>query len=276
MSDIYTIPGYLPKCLTEYAAHQFKYDKAQKAINAFERLITYPTMKVVWQKLEQLSKDTQQLEDFLRLTSNHSSLWGKIEDPITEPSDNVQREAYRSIQKDVESIISTLQSLSRVKIPNSESSKQNDLKIALFRAGNVEHGWRVLKEALHRSEIAILKSKVIAQPKQFAQLIFDLNRFDEIANLQDVLETITFATIAASHAKDSNLPKRRNTSKAKTNKFIKDLSDYFMFHFNQPLDELVAITTNVAFDFSDERVTQNMVYKLRNPPMPKPKSKISK
>lgn len=268
MSNIYTIPKYLPKALKDYVAPIIKYDEAQKKIYPFERFISYPAMQEVWQTLEELSTGTktkcsnpQILINFLTYVNGHSSLYGKTDSYITEPSDIVQHDAYCSIQKSLESVIKSLKTLSEAK-----ESQQ----------GSIENGWQMLERAISRCEVSTFKSKEIPQPKQLAQLTFDLNRINEHLNISDILESMTFAAMAASHAKDNNLPKRRNTPKAKTNKFIKDLSDYFMSNFNQPLDDLVAISTNVAFDFSDERVTQDTVRKLRNPRKPKSKSKKSK
>ena len=256
MSTHYTIPSYLPKSLRAHVDTQFQYDKARNVIYPLERLVAYQSMREVWDKLatfcpEKIIEgnkelDTQPLIDFLAFVNGHSSLSGEYDDYITVPSDNLQREAFRLIQKSFDSIITELQSL--------------------CATGSLEEGWNVLKQAVNRSSKLELESKVLKTPKNLAQLQFDLNRINDALSIQEILETITFAAMAASHAKDSHLPKRRDTKRAKVNRFILDLSNYFSRHFNQPLDKLVTITTNVAFDFTNDEITQDFVYKLRNQP----------
>lgn len=283
MNAIYTIPSYLPEGLKKHVEPQFKYDQSLKVVNPLERLITHFAMKKVWDTLatlcpsittiEQEKKkkelDSQPLIDFLTTVTGHSSLFGEFDDYIALPSDNVQRKAYRSIQKNIESIIATLQSLSKVK-----SARKDTAETTIFKQGSIQEGWHILDGAIRRCEITTLESNTTEQSKQIAELIFSLNCLNEQQSIQEILETMMFAAIAASQAKDSNLPKRRNTSEAKTNSFILYLSEYFMSRFNEPFDELVAITTNTAFGFDDE-ITENKVYKLRHPSKPKPKSKTA-
>ncbi|EUJ09398.1 hypothetical protein Meth11DRAFT_0190 [Methylophilaceae bacterium 11] len=245
MSDVYSIPSWFPKSLAERVRPSLEYDKQQNTIFPFERLVTSLEMKEVWTKLEQLSKNSGLLDRFLTLAANHTSLIGERTDPIKEPSDKVQHNAYLSLQKDFESIIKTLNDLSRV-----DEDKLND-------------GWQVLVNAIDRSTTSTLKSKVFRQKKDTAQLKFDLNRLKDSSSIQDVLETMTFAAIAASHASDSNLPKRRDIDTAKVNSYCLALSDFFKTEFGDYLDGLVATTANVAFAFDNAEITPNKIYKLR-------------
>lgn len=282
MSTIYTIPSYLPKGLSDHVKPQFKNDQALDVIYPLERLITYPSMRNVWTKLITFCPETainkkdkdfheidyQPLIDFLVFVNGHSSLAGQFDDYITQPSDKVQRKAYHSIQKDLESIVTTLQSLSEIKTPRNHDSTTDTLK-----QGSIQQGWNLLEEATCRSSCNTLQSPKYKNTKQLSELILELNNLNEQYGIQDILESMTFAAIAASKAKDSNLPKRRNTPNAKINRFVLDLSNYFISHFKQPFDDLVAITTNTAFDFDDENISENAVYKLRTATS-KPKSKL--
>lgn len=280
MSAIYTIPSYLPKGLKDYVKVLIENDQRLKVINPLERLITHFAMKKVWDTLATFSTtesgrnkkvvDSKPLIGFLTIVTGHSSLFGQFDDYITLPSDKVQRKAYRSIQKDFESIITTLQSLSEVRVPKKDAAAKTTHK-----QGSIQEGWNILDGAIRRCKITTLESNKTEDSKQLAELVFSLNCLNEQQSIQELLETMTFATIAASQAKDSNLPKRRNTSEAKINSFILYISDYFMSRFNQPFDELVAITTNTAFGFDDE-ITENKVYRLRHSSKPKPKSKTTK
>lgn len=246
MSDVYSIPSWFPESLIARVKPSLEYDKQQNALFPFERLVTSLEMKEVWTKLEDLSKDSGQLDRFLTLAANHSSLIGERTDPIIELSDKEQRKAYLSLHKNFESVIKTLNYLGRV-----DKDKLND-------------GWQVLLNAIDRSTASTLKSKVIKQTKDTAQLKFDLNRIQESISVQDILESMTFAAIAASHASDSNLPKRRDIDTAKVNSYCLALSDFFKNEFDNYFDELVATTANVAFAFDKAEINSNKVYKLRN------------
>jgi hypothetical protein len=245
MHDLYSIPSWFPKSLADRVKPSLEYDKRKSAVFPFERLIISLEMKEVWTELEELSKDSRQLDRFLTLASNHSSLIGELTDPIREPSDKEQRKAYLSLKKNFESIIKTLNGLSR--------ADEN----------NLNNGWQVLLNAIDRSTASTLKSKAFEVTKDTAQLKFDLNRIQGTLTIQDILETFTFASIAAFHASDSNLPKRRDTDTAKVNSYCLALSDFFKTEFGDYLDELVAITANVAFAFDNAEITPNKIYKLR-------------
>lgn len=251
----YTIPEWFPKALIEHVRPHLEYDQKNGKVYAFERLITYPAMKDVWQTLQKKARCDQQLHDFLIFSGNHSSLQGDPNEGIAGLSDKQQHKAYVSLQKDFESIIRTLKKLGEV--------NQDD----------VNDGWNVVENASCRSKITLIKSKAIAQPKEKAQLSFDLNRIKNETDIKDILESMSFAVISASHAEESNLPKRRQTKRAKANSFSLALSEFFKYQFNCYLDELVAITTNVAFDFKNDDITSDAVSKLRNPTQPK--SRIS-
>lgn len=246
MSDVYSIPSWFPNSLIARVKPSLEYDKQQNSVFPFERLITSLEMKEVWIKLEELSKDSGQLAKFLNLAANHSSLMGERTDPITEPSDKEQRKAYLSLQKNFESIIKTLNDLSRVD------------------EGKLSDGWQVLVNAIDRSTASTLKSKAFKRTKGTAQLKFDLNRIQESIAAQDILETLTFAAIAASHARSSNLPAKRNTDNAKVHSYCLVLSAFFKNEFDDYLDGLVATTANVAFAFDKAEINSNMVYKLRH------------
>lgn len=246
MSDVYSIPSWFPKSLTKRVKPSLEYDKQKNTVFPFERLISSLEMKEVWTELENLSKDSGQLDRFLTLAANHSSLIGERTDPIKELSGKEQRKAYLSLQKNFESIIKTLNNLGRV----------DDDK--------VNNGWQVLVNSLDRSTASTLKSKAFKRSKDTAQLKFDLNRMQESISAQDILETMTFAAIAASHASDSNLPKRRDIDTAKVNSYCLALSDFFKNEFDNYLDELVATTANVAFAFDKAEINSNKVYKLRH------------
>lgn len=246
MNDNYTIPSWFPKTLIVRVKPSLEFDKQSKVTFPFERLVTSLEMKEVWIKLQALSNYSGQLDRFLTLAANHSSLIGKQTDPIEEPSDKVQHSAYLSLQKDFESIIKTLNSLSRV-----DADKVND-------------GWQVLLNAIDRSTTSTLESNAFGRAKELAQLKFDLNRVQDTLTIQDILETLTFAAIAASHTSDSNLPIRRNTDNAKVHSYCLALSDFFKREFDDYLDKLVAIIANVAFAFDNAEITQDIVYKLRH------------
>lgn len=272
MIAIYTIPSYLPQALRSYLEPLIEHDKRLNAIYPLERLISYLEMKEVWSTLatfcpekviiqagsEMKALDVQPLIDFLAFVNSHPSLSGKPHDFITIPSEKVQQKAYRSIQKDVESIIATLQTLSEVNVSNADDSTS-----MMLTQNRTQKGWGILVQAIQRCESTPLLPNKIGEPKQLADLIFSINHINENCSIQEVLETMAFAANAASLAKESNLPTRRNTPRAKINSFILALTDYFVIKYKQPYDELVAITTNVAFDLDDE-VTQNMIYKLRS------------
>lgn len=245
MIDHYTTPTWFPKSLAERVKPSLEHDKRKSAVFPFERLITSLEMKEVWTKLQKLSKDSGQLDRFLTLAANHSSLIGEQTDPISEPSDKIQHKAYLSLQKDFESIIKNLNDLGRL-----DEDKLND-------------GWQVLLNAVDSSTASTLKSKAFKRTKDTAQLKFDLNRIQDTLTIQDILETLTFASIAASNASDGNLPKRRDTDTARLNSFCLALSDFFKTEFGDYLDELVAITANVAFAFDNAEITPNKIYKLR-------------
>jgi hypothetical protein len=247
MVDNFTVPSWFPKSLAERVKPSLEYEKRQEAVFPFERLVTSLEMKEVWTKLEQLSNDSDQLDKFLDLAANHTSLMGERTDTIREPSDKEQRKAYLSLQKNFESILKTLNGLSR-----TDEAKVKD-------------GWQVLLNSVDRSTASTLESKAFKLTKDTAQLVFDLNRIQDSLSVQDILETLTFAAIAASHARSSNLPVKRNTDNAKVHSYCLALSAFFKNEFDDYLDGLVATTANVAFAFDNAEITPDSVFKLRQP-----------
>ena len=214
------------------------------------RLVTNQEMEKVWSKFSSKTQDSQKLIDFLEYVRLHSALQRHNAGPITIPSDNAQRKAFKTVSDLSKRIIKEMRDL-------SSSNKAHEV-------------WALLESALRRAELHAADHTSQDDTAKAALLEIKsiqsrLDNIEQHESIISILELIGSAAEFASTAPGTSLPKRRNTENAKTNQLTLDLKQYLQFHFNTNSPALIAAIVNTAFDSADGGITEDDVRKLKAP-----------
>ena len=237
---MHTFSDKIPVALSNHAKKLI----VQGGLNTLEamliRLIDSLEMQSVWKILMSHADSPQKLIDFFEYVRLHDAvLRGNAEDgKLDTPSKTIQRKAFLKIQKSIISIVDELKNLSGENSP--------------------EVGWVLLEAAITRSELAFTENH-----QDIISLKSYLQNLQNQTSIVDVLDAIQVATTLAANAPASNLPVKRNSSRAKINWLIQDLSEYCLNEFIKPLDAVVASTVNTVFDLIDSDIDADYVAKLR-------------
>ena len=230
----------IPVALSNHAKNLI----AQGGLNTLEamliRLIDSLEMQSVWKILMSHTDSPQKLIDFFEYVRLHDAVLRRnAEDgKIDTPSKTIQRKAFLKIHKSIINIVDELKKLSS--------------------GDNPEVGWALLEAAITRSELAFMENH-----QDIISLKNYLQNLQNQTSIVDVLDAIQVATTLAANAPASNLPVKRNSSRAKINWLIQDLSEYCLNEFIKPLDAVVASTVNTVFDLIDSDIDADYVAKLR-------------
>ncbi len=232
-----SFPKWIPTELGEYANRLIDLDNLGLREPLLIHLLTSFDMQHVWKSLSSHADCPQQLIDFLEFVQLHNAILSKVEN-IDIPSEAVQHNAYTKIQKSIKVIIGELANLGS--------------------SNNPEVGWALLESAVERSECEFPENY-----QDIASLKGYLYKFQSETSVIETLEAIQAAAELAANAPAPNLPVKRNSSRAKINWLIQDLSQYVQSHFGKPLDAIVATTINTVFNLTEESIAADDVTKLR-------------
>lgn len=238
-----TLPSWLPAEFNEHVTQLIKSGGLNTAEPLLKRLVTHDDMKKVWTSLARKTVDAKKMIDFLEFVRLHPAMQGNTADPITIPSDKVQRKAFKKVSELSLQITKVLSDLSPT--------------------GDPQEGWDLAESALGCSELHAVTQTSKTKFLEIKRLQSNLDSLQQHIPVISFFETIAKVTEIASKMPDSALPKRRHSNRAKTNQLILDLRKYLKHHFSTESPALIAAIVNTAIFSSDGGITEDDVRKLK-------------
>lgn len=208
------------------------------------RLASDPEMAKVWWALQLLSKNPQQLIEYLEYVRLHPIVMGWPSDLLNVPGDAIQREMFGKIASSCETALNALKELSY--------------------KNNPQTGWVLLERAVQRNERLAAESGDARKLEAITNFQDHLQEIQKSSNAVEILEAIRLAALLAGDAPDMYLPRKRDSLKADRVLLAQDLSRYVQYHFHKPLHAVVASTINVALNLHEETLTPDAVRKLKH------------
>lgn len=237
-------PSWLPAEVKQHAVRLIEAGGLNTAKPLLVRLVTHLEMESVWKSLSHKTDNPQKLINFLEYVRLHSSLQGNTTNPITIPSDKLQRKAFKKLSELSLQMIKVLGDLSPI--------------------GDPQEGWSLLESALTRSEMHEAEQGFDVKFLTIKRIQNNLHDRQQHETMLSFLESITTASQIAAVAPDTALPKRRDTDRAKCNQLVLDLKRYLKHHFSTESPSLIAATVNTAFDLPDAGISADDVRKLKS------------
>ena len=237
----------LPPIVAKYADEVLKQDLDQATRERLIRLVTEHDMDDVWQTLSKFEVDNSFVfREFARIAtlSPHLAPRKRLKHA---PSPAIERRVFRNVARLLRKI-------------SEELSKLNETKS--HPAAGLGH----LLHALHRAELDAAKKQDGSALQILASLRLYLEDVNRKAGLGNVLGMLLHAAEIATDAPPPPGPRKKGALNAARTAYIQELANFIRANFKKPLYQVVATTTNIAFEEYQNPVTPDLVRKLTRLP----------
>jgi hypothetical protein len=233
----------LPPIVAEYARVVLKQNLDKATRERLIRLVTESEMGKVWKVLSRCKVDNPLVfREYVRIAalSPHLATGKKLNHG---PSAAVERRTFQKVARLLRKIFDELAKLSETK-------------------SNPAEGLNRLLHALHRAELESFANGRSHALRRLASLRISLEDMKGTTGLDNALGMFWHAAEAAALAPPPAGPRKKGAVNAARTAYVQELSNFVRHHFKKPLYQVVATTTNVAFNEFQNAVTPDLIRKL--------------
>lgn len=236
-----TFPKWLPEAVRTHYHHKIQIGGlSERQQQCIIRLTTNEIMRSVWEALCKLPAKPTELIEFIEFVRLHPSImYPELKnDKLTHAR---QRKVMEQISELSERLLASFALLNPIK-----SDPNQGVELIKSEISRLESQTATRQQGLHLIHLH--------------QLLEALQDVDEGYGIVGTIELLHSASKIAMDA-PPNGPRKKASQTAPRTLLIKDLKRYMLFHFNTPLNQVIANTVITAMDLLPESVTEDQVRK---------------